>query len=687
LEIPANLVSKAIDKLEDTYGFSKRPSQRQLSLLISDLLEGSQSGIFEAPTGVGKSLAALIPSLIHACTSGKRVVIATYTNVLAEQYFKKEVPFALELLSDLLPVKPDVRILMGRQRYCCIAQLGELDQKLRSVMLSEASIGHETEFKRVAGLPLKVVNALWPKVSTPVVCASTLCPDYRRCYYYNGRRLASKAQLVITNHSVVVQDALMKESEGSEGLLGDYDFLILDEAHDFHLAAANGLEFELNESKLKTLSHIGAQLGKMLEDLATASGVREEWNRSVADFEADSRVCREELNHLSRRLSRPGVVIASPDSLFQNQLVQNHKADLSVDEISKLGFMVENGCRKLSEASDRLLSTSVTRNVAQTESVRDTIRNYRRYLDEFGSSIRALILPQGVSVTHASHGVTGPKIRLDTIALSEPLQRILWSQIPTVFLSATLALDGGFEFFKSLIGCQASFEEILEAPYDYARQAALYLPKSGVIPDPTESRKNRSEPAYYQAVASEIDRIIQTCKGRTLVLFHSRREMEGVGALIPRRPEFPILIQSTQGVAEIGEQFRRSTNASLFGLRSFWTGFDAPGPTLSCVVLVRIPFEVPIDPPQIARSAHLQIQGLNPFASYSLPMAKTLVRQGVGRLIRGSEDIGVIALLDPRIHSKTYGQQFLDNLPQGMTAYFDIEEAAGLLEPALTATS
>jgi ATP-dependent DNA helicase DinG len=151
--------------------------------------------------------------------------------------------------------------------------------------------------------------------------------------------------------------------------------------------------------------------------------------------------------------------------------------------------------------------------------------------------------------------------------------------------------------------------------------------------------------------------------------------MEAVRAHLDLGPDLPILMQTTSGVGAIGERFRELVGASLFALRSFWTGFDAPGETLSCVVLVRVPFEVPVDPPAVVRIAWLQSQGLDAFWYHTLPQAKMLMRQGAGRLIRREEDRGVIAILDPRLRSKRYGEAILANLPPEMRTFDDFLDA------------
>jgi ATP-dependent DNA helicase DinG len=254
---------------------------------------------------------------------------------------------------------------------------------------------------------------------------------------------------------------------------------------------------------------------------------------------------------------------------------------------------------------------------------------------------------------------------------------MIWNRQPYAVISATLALDGTFDFFRRTTGVDPHFQEVLPSPFDFEHQAALYLPEADRIPDPATARKEGREDDYFNALAREIRMIIEACDGRTLVLFHSRREMEEVRQRIVISPDYPILMQLKFGAGAIGEKFVSDTHSTLFALRSFWTGFDAPGETLSCVVVVRVPFEVPIDPPQIARLAWMQTLGLDAFKEHTLPLAKMMMRQGAGRLIRRAEDRGIIALLDPRLRSKRYGEEILANLPPEMRSFTDIRDAVG----------
>src|SRR6185436_14052628 len=195
--------------------------------------------------------------------------------------------------------------------------------------------------------------------------------------------------------------------------------------------------------------------------------------------------------------------------------------------------------------------------------------------------------------------------RKSTVDLVGPLRDYLWDQVPWIGLSATLALDGAFDHFKRITGAEPRFEEVLPSPFDFSSQAALYLPRAGTIPDPSLARKEGTEDHYFDSIARELTQLIQLIGGRTLALFHSRREMEEVyGRMMPIEG-LPLYIQSRVGAASVRDRFKNEVRSSLFALRSFWTGFDAPGETLSCVAVVRVPFEVPIDPAQIARNAYL----------------------------------------------------------------------------------
>ena len=671
------LIQAAFDRLKERPGFVERSDQRQLALLLSDLIESGSTGAFEAPTGLGKSLATLIPAIAHGIASKKRTVVATYTNVLAEQYWRQDLPLALSLFPD----RGDFRaqMLMGRQRYVCLAAMDETLPQDIDRFKTASTHGIESEFRQIIRKPYRELTQLWQKVSTPPVCAARACPVYDDCFYYGARRKAEQAELVITNHSVVIQDALLAQmSEEGKGLLGKFDFLVLDEAHDFQQAAMNGLEFELSPSRVASLLGIARRYEALLLPLAQSAGEGMEFLKAHAAFHEVMEKTLRDLVAYSIKNSRNGILDTSPGELLEHPHVANAKVFSNV-EAFEIADRVSVACGKLASESDSRLARWKAEGSEQARSVAESARVYSGYLKEFGIGCQLIFRPDGVSVSYSSRSGTEAILRRDVIGLAEPLQELVWNRTPYACVSATLATDGNFDFFIRSTGATPEFTDILPTPFDYPSNAAIYLPPEGTLHDPGVARKMGLEDDYYRHVAFEIAKIIRTMNGRTLALFHSRKEMEGVYAHMASHPDYPILIQERTGFADVGLRFVKNSNASLFGLRSFWTGFDAPGETLSCVVVVRIPFEVPIDPPQIARLAFLQTIGLDAFKEHTLPLAKMMVRQGAGRLIRRSDDKGVIALLDARFTSKAYGEEILANLPDGMRVFRDIEDAVGFL--------
>lgn len=676
----SELIETAFANLAERPGFVERPDQKQLALLLSDMIQEKGNGAFEAPTGLGKSLASLIPAMAHAIANDSRVVIATYTNVLAEQYWRKDLELARELFEAGDSVK--AQLLMGRARYACLMAMDEHAPDQVDAFRGHAKIGHESDFRKYVFKPSRELNVLWSKVASPPVCPGRLCPAYDDCFYYRARRKAERAQIVITNHSVVIQDALMKRNEDEtevKGLLGDYDFLILDEAHDFPLAATNGMEFELSGSKLSSLAAVGQRLETALTPAAENQGDLFGWIQCCTDFRVAIEACQRRVVAYSEELGRPGILVATPSEVMEHPQVKAHRTKDDMAGARQIADEVSQACATFTDTVRKWIVEWKQTDPDRVSVLEDATRNYTLYLDQYQQGCSQLFEPYGVAVSYAGQSGPTAMLRQDIIDLAEPLREVLWDKTPYACLSATLALDGSFEFFRRLTGAEPQFEEVLPSPFDHASQAAIYMPPPNRIPDPTVARREGNEDGYWRAMARELSHIILACGGRTLALFHSRKEMEGVFQYLNVPAEYPVYIQTRYGAASVGEKFKLNVESSLFALRSYWTGFDAPGETLSCVALVRVPFEVPIDPPQVTRLAYLQTQGRDAFAEHTLPLAKMLMRQGAGRLIRHADDRGIIAILDPRVQTKRYGEEIVDNLPPEMRRFNDFYDAMGWL--------
>lgn len=668
--VPRERIEEAFAKLAEMPGFVQRPDQLQLALLLSDLIEGSANGAIEAPTGLGKSLAALVPALAQA-ELGKRVVVSTYTNVLAEQYWRKDLPLAKSLFESL---DVDCRYLIGRQRYACQVAMEEVLPAEAESFTEYAELGIDGEFRRFAR-PRRIEQHVWNSVAVPPVCPARLCPKYDSCYYYSARRRAEKAGLVITNHSVVIQDALQKSLDDGEGLLGQYDFLLIDEAHDFVSAVQSGLEFDLGESELKMLQAICTKLEVGLAEAAEAVREGSLWHDVCEEFrESIEKVATDLAVFGMERQRKEAILTASPPDLLQHPQVLSRTAKDALEDAARIAETVARLCTEFAGQTEEFLEAWSDEYPGGVRAAREANRNYLSYIRQMGGEAAQLFNPQGVMVSYVNPATSGVELRSDTVAFAEPLRELIWDKTPIAMISATLAIDGDFDFLRRTLGADFKFEEILPSPFDYTTQAALYIPKRK-LPDPSLARVQGTEAEYYDRLAEEISMIIRSMGGRTLVLFHSRREMDEVHERVSLGPDLPILVQHRSGAGAAGDRFREQVESSLFALRSFWTGFDAPGETCQCVVLVRVPFEVPVEPPAVARMAHLQNLGYDPFAAWTLPMAKTLIRQGAGRLIRSADDRGIIALLDSRLKTKRYGEEILANLPAGMRSFDDFTEA------------
>lgn len=667
------LIERAFKRLEERPGYVHRQDQIHLALLISDLIEGSTTGAFEAPTGLGKSLASLIPAIAHGVTNKTRVVVSTYTNVLAEQYWRQDLPLALSLFDEEDRLAFKSQFLIGRQRYACLVALKDAGREMYDQFTSMTDLGTESDFTQIFK---KGAFRMWQTVATPPVCPGRQCPQYDLCYYYRARRVAERATLVITNHSVVIQDAVLaKTSSDDKGLLGDFDFLLIDEAHDLYSAAASGLEFEMSDSKLNMLAGVVTKLEETLLPAAGPMGDGHQWVKGCEQLRQKLEHLKTELNTYSLHSDRPGIVMASPAEVWDHPAVKARHSEGGADTSRRIAHDASTNIEGFLNMSHRLIA-KWSEEGGVKESL-DTAHNYLMYLSTYAQGCKYLFEPQGVAVSYIGMSGTASQIRQDPIDLAAPLDDLLWQRKPYVCLSATLALDGAFDHFKRTTGANPIFEEILPSPFDFGTQAAVYVPKLGAIPDPSIARKQGIEDAYHRAVATELSKIIRALDGRTLALFHSRKEMEAVRLYMDVPEDLPIFMQTRSGAGTVGQKFIGDIHSSLFALRSFWTGFDAPGETLSCVALVRVPFEVPIDPTPIARMAWLQSQGQDPFATHTLPAAKMMMRQGAGRLIRRAEDRGIIALLDPRLKTKRYGEEILNNLPPEMRHFEDIDDAVG----------
>ncbi|GIV06733.1 MAG: ATP-dependent helicase [Fimbriimonadales bacterium] len=673
-------VEAAFQRLEAQAGFESRPAQKQLARFVCERLEGRSSGMVEAPTGIGKSLAVLLPAIAYALQEKKRIVISTYTNVLAEQYWRKDLPLALSLF----PNAPSVALAMGRSRYACLDvirsnKIKRVKPELVRFLQEWTSVAQEgveaelNEFLRRKAIPENLIRGVWDEIAVPGACRAKVCEYYANCFYYEARRRAAKAGVVITNHAFVLTDAVVRAStDNTKSLLDDYDFLIIDEAHDMLEAAASALEFDLDQHLIETLIAHAVTMSNQIDNALTSENSPMGFLLSIQKLvEQFSARCREAFVSTSMpEIPQGGVAtrVAPAELAHQPALAPvfrsdwhqhiTHAADTLCAEIG--GFL-----REL-EQTYRDLKSQLT--PGQSEAVSEIIQQFRSEFTLILQNLQRLKEPEkGVCWLEPTE--QGWKACYEPLILADWLREHLWSRQPAVLLSATLTVDGRFDFFEQQLGLSTPHQLRLPHVFDYRRQCALYLPPAGVIPEPPRSAQELGASTYYQRLAEEITALIRLTHGRALVLFASRHEMYEVRQRIPSLPGIRILVQGDGSNADLSKQFREDVHSVLFGVRSFWTGFDAPGETLMNLILTRIPFEVPTTPLQRARQAWFEARGENAFVAWSLPMVKQQMRQGFGRLIRRSNDTGIVAILDPRMRTKSYGTLILRNLPTGIPIF------------------
>ena len=658
------------EQLDD---YELRESQLQMTLAIAQLYNRGGRLVVEAGPGTGKSLAYLVPAVHHAVASSQRVVVATNTITLQEQLFAKDIPF----MRSWLPFDFKAALLKGRSNYVSLRRWNrylnapsrrsdgswfpeEARFKLRMlVWLQQTSTGDRSEIK-LNGLD----ELFWLRAaSTADDCLAGHCDNYRNktCFYWNGRRAAQDADLIVTNHALLLADAL---SGGS--VLPSHEHVVVDEAHQLEEAAVDALtvrvgEEELLESVDGAMSWYRAACGAPGDRLrAEASLLRETVSRFFQQVRETVRVLQ------PATPLRPGrfePVVLDSDGRAAPEVI-------GLGEISRQ--LVGNG-RRLLEA----LASST----AQLQL--DTHSHAERELDLFTAQVedRVGVLEQAFLSPRddrlywlAIERRSGrPMVQAAPTAAGGVLQERAFSGKETVvFTSASLAVADSFDYFKRGVGLGqlSTHEMVLSSPFDYLSQALLCLPTDLL---------ELSDPGFTEQVSSIVAGVAEAIEGRTLVLFTAHQQLREVAdRLRPRMAgsNLRVLAQNLDGTRrQLLAEFQQNARTVLLGTSSFWEGIDVPGDALSCVVIVRLPFKVPTDPLQLARSATLE----DPFGQLALPEAVLKLKQGFGRLIRRRSDRGAVVLLDHRVGNRTYGRAFLDALPRAAVHLGAAEEMAAAI--------
>jgi Rad3-related DNA helicase/serine/threonine protein kinase len=618
-------------------GYEERPVQVEMAGLVSRSLIENTHAIVEAGTGTGKSLAYLVPIV----RSSRVAIISTANKALQEQLYYKDIPFVQEHIKRF-----PAALVKGMGNYVCLDRLQEerigmqFYAKNREFMrLLKMTEDEESTFNgdfETLGFPLP--GDIRSRINGDRdQCAWSKCNFFADCYVRKMKVKASNAQVIVVNHTLLLLDAAM-----GGYLLPERDVIVIDEAHHLEEEATRCFTITVSQAQVSTL------LAQRMLKANTPVSLQDEANQvMMTTWEQLERVANPGFKGRAN-LQQPleeGLHLATVITKLADALYTGRQKDLPEKE---------------NQLYDRLLAR--TRNLAE---------NIRKAFsvdlpDKFVYYVERIRTPGRRSAQL--------EVSAAPLDITAWLQEHLFSKYNVICTSATLATVGpgaqgsdskgpNFGYFRRRTGLDYTryadtLERILPLTFDYEHHALLYLPRD--LPEPVYGPESGG---YTKAIAREMLRLVKVSHGRAFLLFSSKRMLEEVYELLAPQLEFPLLRQGDLPRIELTRRFKEEEGAVLFGLKSFWEGVDIPGEALSLVVIDKLPFDPPDDPVHEARVAQMKAAGENWFGVYVLPQTVLRLKQGLGRLLRTREDRGVMAILDTRLYTKSYGRTILNALP------------------------
>jgi len=651
-------------------GFEHREGQREMAALWSDVLEGGGLLAVEAPTGIGKSLAYLLPAILLRARGSGPILVSTHTKTLQDQLLSRDVPLALRASG--MPLR--VVTLKGRQAYLCrrraharlaqrrIALAASDDFGLDEDALERLSEWVERtttgELEELSAMGIHLPPSLLSDIAgDPFTCAGSGCEPSTGCFAKAARREARRADMIIVNHALLLSDPGIRTT-----LLAESGALILDEAHHLERVAREQQGVSLGVQELKRLAARSDAKGGALRLLKRAlrRGRAAEAEAAIAAADQALKPVVTHAGSLARDLERllpPGV----PAALWPRGV---DVAAVSPEALDRLLEALAFAARALERAADAAESEDGRLLVpgAFAEEALDETRGRLAQWIEVEQALRSLarVEERGIAFYVDRDERGSPRLNRRPLRVGDALRATVFSLSErTLLTSATLA--SGESLGPSLAALGLSVEETatarLPSPFPLERQV-LSLVLDG--PEP-------ADPAFAAALSDLIVEIVGVHRRNTLVLLTSYQMLEEVASRVraPLEARGVVLLAQSPGeaAAPLAREFRDGTASVLLGTASFWEGVDFPGESLEVLLIARLPFPVPTDPVIAARSEQIVEAGGDPFRELMMPEALLRFRQGIGRLIRTATDRGVVVIVDPRIARAGYGPKFVAALP------------------------
>ncbi len=615
-------------------GFEPRPGQMRMAAEWSEAISRGEILVAEAATGIGKTLAYLVPIVL----SGRKAILSTGTRTLQQQLVDNDIPVVREALR----VPFSCVIVKGRANYLCRRRWKRFaaqplfefarEARLFDRMQAFAETTRSGDLSECPGIPDDF--RAWGEVNArSEMCDAAACAEEERCYLMDVRRRAAEADLVVVNHHLFFADlALRAKAEGARDVLPLPDVVVLDEAH--------GIEEVASTFFGVTVSLWRAQ--ELCRDVVRAcakAGVG--WKPALPAAESLRHAAESMFGAAGDGQGRFFLPLPSADPSF----------DRRSDELASAG---EELCQVLSSCQGRRDGGGDSPSLPHGDSEL-LLRRARSFFEDF-SELRS---PDSRSTVawgeRRGHSIAFCRTPVE---VSDILAGTLWrDKVPFLLTSATLSVSRNLSYFRERVGLGGvdAREIIVDNEFDFARKAMVYVPSG--LPDPGED-------GFPPAAARETAAILGLSGGGALILCTSYRTLSALEDALRGVLPFTLYVQGEAPRTHLLRAFREEEDAVLIGTGTFWEGIDVPGESLRCVIIDKLPFAPPADPVVAARIRAVRERGGDPFTEYQVPEAVLALRQGVGRLLRRGDDFGVVAILDHRVVSRSYGEVFRRNLPE-----------------------